>query len=352
MIDIGFLKKTKKAELEVDEVPQMEPRKKKLPKERKERPEHQDLNTEKDEYKMSKAGLRKVLRIVFWVILITFFIKGVFVSLRKDPTDEINRTIQEFKNNWNNNQARETEILAFAQNFTREYLTYTGKNEAEFIKRITPYVSQNVLRNNFSFSNSAEAVYVQAYKIQDYSNYQKDVFVLADVSYQAPAQTSEQIILKVPVASIDGHYIIEDLPVFVNDNIKIAQYANNGVSGTDIGTDETNAVKKSLANFFKSYYEDEQNVINYYLTKDANPSDFMGLNGRVKFGEIKNIKCHSTADSLEIICIVTVSAVDKNGVAMPQNYNLRLIKLDNMYYIKSMETRTSNLADTTVAVSK
>lgn len=307
-----------------------------------------------EEYIMRKNTLAKISRVIIWAILIFIFAKGVMVSLSKDPTAEVNRIITTFKKDFTNYRDQDAEILAFAQNFTKEYLTYAPQQEAHFTQRITPYATDNILKNQYNFKNSAKVIYAQAYKKIDYSDTQTDVFVLVDVEYTkkelADAWNSskdvliqEQGILKVPIAINQNHYVVEDFPVFVNDSSKIDNYNTTSYKGLDAGEEITNGIKVFLNNFFKAYYEEDQSIINYYLTKEANQESFHGLNKRILFEKITNIKCYITETKPEIICIVTVSATDKNGVSIPQNYNLEIIERDGMYYIKSMDTRHVNL---------
>jgi len=96
--------------------------------------------------------------------------------------------------------------------------------------------------------------------------------------------------------------------------------------------------------FFKAYYEEDQNVINYYLTKDAAISDFQGLQGRMKFNDIESIRCFQKEGDEYIVCIAKIKIIDGiNGVKIAQQFNLMLKKDGDKYYVKKMDTKTVNI---------
>ena len=72
-----------------------------------------------------------------------------------------------------------------AQDFVKEYLTYTKSGEEEFKKRISPYVSKRVLNISgiYGFRSNAKATYVDAYRKEKYAENIYDVFLAAEVQY-------------------------------------------------------------------------------------------------------------------------------------------------------------------------
>lgn len=308
-----------------------------------------------DQYIMRKNTGMKVLRILFWIILVFIFIRGIVSICRPDKADVVSQMISEFKANYSNFTNQNEEVMSFAQNFAKEYLTYSPRGQDDYKKRLKPYVASSILSGNDinDFAAAAEAVYVQAYKMEDYSSTQKDVYVLAEVEYTirqlAEDQTyttitsRNQLVLKVPVYCEDGAYIVENLPLIVSDGINLEKYIVEEYYGTTLDDGKTAAVETSVANFLEAYFEQDESVINYYLAASADKEAFSGLHGRFAFLGIDTIKSYQDAGG-DIICLVDFKVQDaENDVKMLQRINLTIQESGGKYYIKSMNTRTGNL---------
>jgi len=309
-------------------------------------------------YVLRKNTVFRILRVVLWLALGFVFLRGVAVSLRPDPVLEVNAAITAFKADFSGYQEQDNEVLAFAQSFAVNYMTYSAGAEQDYTNQLGRYAAPGVANAGYRFASgtSATVTYAQAYRKEAYSPTQTDVWVLLTVEYHSKLQsadgiTTEQTItenatLKVPVAMRDNLYIVEDFPAFVNDSNKQSEYSTAAFRGggeCDKTTGE--AVSLALSNFYKAYYESEQSVINYYLAPDAKQADFTGLNGRVSFDKIANIRVYYADESRSnrFVAVLTVQVTDKNGVKMSQNFHVQLVFRDNQYYVQSMDTRNFNL---------
>lgn len=316
------------------------------------------VKKESEEYVFKNTTLMTILRWIIWGGLIFLFFKGVQASLRPDQAKEVERTISGFKAEFSEYKDTDTEVLSFAQNFVREYMTYKNKDEEDYKSRIKSYVSDSVYNkaNLSDFNGEARVSYVRAYRKEEYAANQIDVYVLAEVDYNIQklsedgatfevTKDSGQIILKVPIYQENGRYIVEDIPCFVNDDLRVENYESAEYYGTELSdTEILSEIQNSLTNFFVAYYEQEQSVINYFLTKDADQTKFVGLNGRFAFDKIENIKCYQEEGSKDIVCIVKLKIKDSiNEVIMSQELNVVIQKSNQKYYIKDMDTKIVNL---------
>lgn len=312
-----------------------------------------------EEYKFKKGNWMKIFRVLLWICLIWIFIRGVLTTFRPDQTEEVTQLINQFRADFANYKDQDAEIMGFAQNFAREYLTYKNEDEYDYKKRLEEYVSRDFINipSILDFKGNAEAIYVEAYRKEEYSPTQYDVYVKASVKYtlQTLAEDGttyntsadkQDFTLKVPVYISNGAYIIEDLPLFVNDDVKYAEYTSVPYPALEISDSDIRAgIQKSLESFLKAYYEQDQNVINYYLTKDADPDKFIGLNGRMKFDSIDDLRCYMDEGSADITCIIKIKVKDGvNGVTVYQQFNVVVIQSNDKYYISDMETKTVNLS--------
>lgn len=311
-------------------------------------------------YKLKNNNMIRVMRVVFWIFLIWFFIRGLAISLRPDQTNEVNQVISDFKKEFSNYKDQDSELLSFAQNFVKEYMTYQDQDEEGYKQRIRKYVADNVYGNSdlSDLKGNAKVTYVKAYKKESYSTNQVDVYVLADITYTLKTLTKdtttfeektkeEEVVLKVPIyiSSSDNTYIVEDTPMFVNDSMKTKNYkSGEEYYASEINDDmQKKGIEKSLTIFLKAYYEQEQKVINYYLTEDADSKKFIGLDGRFKFNDISDLRCYQDENSNNIICILKIKVQDINEVTMLQEFNVILVRNNNKYYVEDMNTKIVKL---------
>ncbi len=318
----------------------------------------EELKKDKEElYQMRKNTFFRVIRVLFWMILLIILIRGIVVTFRPDPTVEINKTIEEFKNELSLHKEQNNEVLAFAENFVYHYLTYDVDGEKEYAEKIMKFTNENVLNSNINFDNSSRVIYVKAYKKENYTENQVDVYVFADIEYIKKVankdktnileeRTTNTVKLKVPIAMDNGFYIVENTPLFINDNIKINDYENINYEGVEIaGSEDGNKIDEALSNFFVAYYEGKQSVIDYFLAPEVDKSDFVALDGRVKFVEINSSHYYTffNNNSKDILGIIVITVKDINEVEMVQKLNIVVTYKDERFYVKSMNTRTTNL---------
>ena len=308
------------------------------------------------EYTMRKNTGMKILRIILWVMLVFIFLRGIVSIFRPDTKDEVTAMITDFKENYNQFTNQNSELMSFAQNFTKEYLTYTARGETEYKNRLKPYVSSGLLNSTKinDCSADAEAVYVEAYKIEAYSDCQADVYVLADLEYSnrileddgqtyTTQITKDQVILSVPVYYKNGKYIVEDVPLMVTDTVKMDDYTAEVYSGTSLSDEIQKEVSLSVDNFLKAYCEQDESVIDYYLGSKADKTKFIGLHGRFSYLGIDNIHCYQETGA-DMVCLVEFRIQDEiNGVKMLQKINLSISKSGGKFYINNINTRTGNL---------
>lgn len=309
-------------------------------------------------YILRKNAFMKGLRVILWIMLGFVFLKGVIVSLQPTATTEARILINNFKSEFAEYKDDNEEILSFAENFAKEYLTYAEKGENDYKNRLQPYVGQNVL--NISeindFKGNAAATYVNAYRKEEYGNNQYDVYVLAEVEYQKqtlnPGQENTfitefshgQAILKVPVLSRDDKYVVEDIPMFVSDSLRLESYGGAEYYGTNVPEVTTNAIRESLTSFLTAYYTQDQNVIEYYLSKNADKSKFSGLKGRFILEKIEELKCYKEEGQKHYTCIVKFKVKDSiNGALIYQELNVKVINEEDKYYVQDINTKINNI---------
>lgn len=317
-----------------------------------------DKEIKQKAYILKKNTTMKFLRVIFWGILIFLLIKGIVVSFRPDNSVEVREMIKNFKEEYGILKDESEGIYSFTKNFVKEYLTYSNDFEEEYKERIKPYVVREIynMPDILDFKGNTEVLYVEAYRKEDYTENRSDVYVLADIRYsiQKISEDGEDYdtiieegrsILKVPVYKKNNKFIVEDLPLFVQDDVQLDEenYTTEDVYMREMQDDqEKEVIKEMLNNFFTAYYKDEQGIIDYYISPDAEKENFIGLNGRYLFKEIKDIQILEGEGSKT--CIIKVNIVDGiNGATIQQRFCLNIIKDKDHYYVKDITTKSKNL---------
>lgn len=299
---------------------------------------------------MKKNTALKVMRVLLWGILAFVFLRGMFEILKPTKISEVSAIINDFKKEQEIIGDHPEELMKFAQDFSKEYLTYSQYGESDFKERIKPYVSKRIynLSGIYSFKGTAKATYVNAYRKETYSNNQYDVYVNAEVQYEVKnqdtgevKQTTSTSTLKVPVMVTENGYCIEGLPLYVADNRLDASYnPQEALPGTEI---DKAAIEPAITNFLDAYYSQDQSMINYLLTEDADRTKFIGLSKRYTFEKLDSIHAYLTEEN-EIICILNVKIRDAvNEESIYQECNIQIIQGGDKYYIKDMNSKITTL---------
>ncbi|HCC34539.1 MAG TPA: hypothetical protein DEQ02_02425 [Ruminococcaceae bacterium] len=311
-----------------------------------------NINTER--YIKPKKNIgKKILRTALWVILTFVFIRGIVSILRPDPISEVQRRADAFMQEQQETRNLEFEIESFAQNFAKEYLSYRSGEKQDYNDRVGPYVSSHVsFSEGQEFKNTAEASYVQAYKLEPYNENQFDVFVMATVDYTIPQTASagteitfrtqrEHSYLKIPVRVLGaGAYIVEDFPAFVaapdGYSVSAAQFV-----GSDVDQSVNQEIERVLQNFFVAYYGGNQTQIEYYLAQEADKAEFKGMDGRYKYIEISNLRSVvNPQNTSEILSLIEIAIEDINAQRHKQRFNILLRREGERYFILEMDTKT------------
>ncbi len=302
-------------------------------------------NKQAKSYVMKTTRKMLILRVVLWVAIGFIFLRGVISCIRPNKASELNQIIDQFKTEYYGTKDTNYETLGFAENFCMEYLTY-DKDKEQFGKRISPYFSKKVnIEEIYDFNNICEATDVHAYKIDEISKNQVDVYVHCQVMYTfQDTKTRKEVILKVPVYVGESGYIIEDIPMYINDSMYDGQYEADvtfdGGKSIDPEPYET-----TITSFLTAYYNSDQNAVNYILSADADARKFRCLGNLYSFTKLDNLQTFDISHG-KILCLVSFKITDtSSGAIILQNINVTLTDDGKRLYVKDMNTKIINLED-------
>jgi hypothetical protein len=258
-------------------------------------------------------------RVLLWFMISFVFLRGVITSIRPDTAGEALRAISDFRVELTAFKELDSEMLAFAEGFAVDWL-----------------------------GEKAELLYVRAYRKEAYSVNQYDVFVSAIVLFTNSDEHEQQrVTLRIPVAvrEIGGinRYIVEDTPVFMNDDTKLHDHAVTPFVGEELDRNRQSDVLLFLTDFFEAYYHERQSIIDNFLSPDADKAVFQGLNGLLTFERVEDSSRVYRGENGVMLALVTLTAHDPNGSTFAQNLTVHVIERDGRFFVQRLDTRILNL---------
>ena len=319
-----------------------------------------EQNETGQEYKLRKTTGLKVLRFLFWFLLLLIAARGVISVVKPDKTEELVNQMKSVETGLFTEIKVFNEVKGFTENFVRQWATYAKDGETDFKRRISPYVVKEVreLPEIYDFKSMSTVQYVNAYRIENVADGHVNVYVevKADtVQYSEEeimddkgksekmvkeVQGTGEYVLKVPVRITDsGSYAVDGLPLIVSDS---AFYNANGMKSGVIELEEIQDIKsieEALTNFLTAYYTEKQSVIDYYLEPEADKSGFCSLSsGDFVFQKIEDIKAYKKEN--DTLCVLTYKVQDeKTQSTILQKCYITVSMKDGRVYIKKMDTK-------------
>lgn len=298
----------------------------------------------------------KILKIVIWVIFIFFAVRGAMALVKPDPINEMKANEKKFQEKIAKDSAIEERSFAFAEDFAREYFTLFDGKYDDYKNRLNGYMLRDVVER-LDTKGCMEVQSVSAYDFKRYSDNQLDIFLHAVVLYKVEVKsqtpTKDELELKnkeyttskrdiyidIPIYYTNAReMVVEDIPLIVSKpsiaNIDEVKYlSNDTLSGNSV-----NEVRNSLTEFFKSYYQETQTQVDYFLTV---PGSIRGADGQYKFNSMDECTVYDLGNGT--YKAIVVLKVDDVGKVFRQQVNVNLIYKNDRYMIDSLDTRGKNL---------
>lgn len=312
-------------------------------------------------YVLKKTGGLKALRICFWGILLFLTVRGALDLARPDQTQKVREQVDRLESSMKEEFRRNTEILSFAEEFAREWQTYT--EEEEFKGRLAAYVVPEVLQQQglHDFSGSSTVEYAKAYRIEEQMPGHYDVFVEVGYTYartiapeaegtgaqagQEQAVTEGGYVFRTPVqVTEEGKYIVEGIPMAVEDT----SYLSDSYQKEEIQLEELeNIYQETITNYLKAYFGEEASVVEYFLSEDARQKKpLYGYRepGTVELLSVDQVKAYRRTEG-EVLCLVDyrIRNTDTQETFLQQS-NITLDDSEaGRLYVKAMGTKIFNL---------
>lgn len=278
----------------------------------------------------------KIAKYILWVLISFIVIRGVIACLRPDPTKKIYEDVNGKIEASQQDISKEDIVSAFAETFTKEYLTYTAGQTDEYRLRLEQFMTKESITTLIdNLTSDSKAINITAISIVRVDNDKFNVDVQAKVLYQAGEKDR---FVRVPVIVREDKCIIDDVPLFIA-RPELAKIDEAGFEGDLAEADVTREVESMLKNFFKVYASGEDGEIKYYLTDDS--AEISGLGGSFTFKSLSDLRVFIKAESNdEFIAMANYFIEDNDSKqAIKQRVRLDIKYKDNRYYINKMDTR-------------
>lgn len=301
----------------------------------------------------SATGIR-LARYTLWTLIIFLIIRGAVSILKPSPINTILDKQEKFEAKLSKESLLESRAFSFAENFTNEYFNLYFGNEEDYINRLRKYMDKQII-DTLDKKGYMATDHVKAYSVERYSKNQLDVYVYAKVQFRTEKAGQDKVqdvtkrqydihqknvYIKVPIFYDDnGNMIVEDAPLVVSAPEKAGYERKDNYLGEEIANiDTTNAIKESLTQFLKSYYQEEQTQADYFL---KTPGSIKAVNAGDEFKSIDSIKA-VVLDNNKYKAIVEYK-ISSSGKVITQKVNIDLTFEGDKYLVESMDTRTINI---------
>ncbi|EGD46236.1 hypothetical protein Cpap_0848 [Ruminiclostridium papyrosolvens DSM 2782] len=299
--------------------------------------------------KLKSTMPQKIGKILLWTLVVFLLLRGIGTLFKQDETVTAQTLINSYVKDSEAKKTVEFQGKAFAESFCLEYLTLNGRDTEGYLKRLVGYIQKDIDMNmNMLTDVRTEAFSADGYKLMWTSDNTFTVDVRARVKYfNVEASSSElvkqnelmkdyqikDVCLRIPVLEKDGHFQITGYPAFIpgedKANVEIKPYSGKEASE---GTKE--AILSVMESFFKIYYTGNPGEISYYMLDST--KTLKGLEGRYEFVSLNDITVYQNTENRYYV-IVKLSIKDStNGVTVPQQYKIDLVRKEDKYYIDKM----------------
>lgn len=300
-----------------------------------------------------KAAAQATVRIFIWGFICLVLLVGI-MSIVKSKQPKIVKTVVEY----NFAPCENDTAKAYAEAFTKEYLTFTRSKKEEYIKRIGDFIPTQLLGLISLDTIQSDSVVRDAivWKVEKLDNDHSNITVRATVisRKEIPASTldpmelnsnmkyeenTKVVYVKVPIRYVEGQYIVDDYPVFDVDMEKpeIDLLIYEGEKSVEESVKKK--LREVLENFFDTYSKGNKVQISYYMLDNK---QVKGLEGKFLFENIRTLEIYESQNINEVVAVCEIIMMDPDvGTRFTQRYLVQLKNntADKRWYVMSLQAR-------------
>ena len=290
---------------------------------------------------MNRLSKQRMTRILFWGLLIyTALSSTIAWSIQFGIIPVEQRRVQAIEEQ--KAPVDETQELAFAEQFTKEYFFWTLGKEDSRKQRLQPFLISTIdSQAGLDMKGTKYNSYTQninAWKVTDRTNGVKEVTVYAETILTNTTNQSDQRrvdrYLVVPIKKAGDSFRVVDYPYLIPPpvaaDISVKEPATDG---SPVTGEIANQAENFMQTFWKVYTNGEPQEIAYYFKDKQAPT---GLTSIQSFVSMDNLVVSQVDDQYIVDCNVTLKDV-QTGVQLVSHYKFTLVKETDRWYVISMK---------------
>lgn len=290
---------------------------------------------------------RKTGVVIFWALFGFMFLVVTITLFSGDDNASADQTFDVVQN-----EATTPEAIQFAENFLKDYFTWTASEEGQE-KRIgimAKYLAESLRGHkaldiqNLEWNSTFKKAELK--DITEKGENLAHITFLVDFEFQQKSDKENkdkeqeskhlQKYIQVPVAYDGYSFGVYELPKFtyINEDettvkeVKTERLEQSNVSVAD-------KIKEFLPTFFKAYAEDEQEKLNYMLKED---NSVQSLDGSMIFEDIENLQVfNGKAENQYLVFAEIRFREPETNVVFFVTHQLELIQEDQRFLLLGMD---------------
>ncbi len=284
--------------------------------------------------KIRSTKLRTAGKILLWIMISFIAVKGAVDIVMGNTITKQQQALEIYMEEISTEEQIKTGAMSFAEEFSREYLTFDGELGSDYETRLAGYTSNDLRIESPDKGAAVSVIAANAVSITFVDKQHVDVTVAVETKI---GQRINKLDIMVPVATKGGLYVVDEYPQIVpkaeTADISASQIS---IEGTEVSNAERDDLEPIVESFLKTYYGGSESELMYFLTQDSKVK--RGIEGTVKFDAIDSFRAiYSTAEDVYVIDVKI--KVQNSGVLLPQHLYLQAEQEGDRYYIMDIRTR-------------
>lgn len=297
---------------------------------------------------------RKVGVVTFWILFSFMFLVVMVTIFSNDDSATANENPKV-----ETNKATTPEAIQFAENFLKEYFTWTASDEGNTARQtaLAKYLSEEIRENEAldvkNYDWNSKYIKSEIKRIDEkgenlaYLTFQVNFEMTKKQQEKKKAKKQEIKQLKkyieVPIAydKKGDSFGIYDLPKFtyIFDETTLKEVQTTEDLDNHVDLEVTNKIEEFLPTFFKTYAEDEKDKLNY-MTKNDHVTN--GLNGTMKFKEVNNYQIYKKGKNKYIVFAEVTFEEPETKIPFFVNHQLEVVLEKDRVLVSGIDSQLKN----------
>ena len=268
-----------------------------------------------------------IAKLAIWTFMVFIIIRGVVVIVNP-PKQIIEKEI------YVKNPAESDKVKAFAEQFSREYFSYTINGE-DYKERLRKYTNLDFVNISSDLRSNSEVLESNIYDIVVIDEENSIVTVFCKVrKWNENIEETKDWYIEVPIQISGERCVVSDFPKFIK-HTEIADIYNFKFKGMTVEANKQSSIKDFLIDFFNIFDEGTNQQVSYFF---INPEDAIrGYERSFDFIEIKDLYITGFENNQDKYYVNTTIVIkDDWGTSFYQKYIFIMVNKGNTFFIEDV----------------